>query len=212
MTAGTGRTARARPREAIVEAVLELLKEGGYEAVHLREVARRARVSLATIYKFFPTREELIVTAVERWMAANGCADLVPAVPGETLYEGLMRVFRHVFEPWERDPRMLEVYQRAQASPGGQRLRRQTTWTIEPVGRAMLQGLDPHYAADVALVLTHLGHAVVGAFAAGELDVTEILPVLERAVYRLTADNATAAKGLSGTGPGAQTGGSKPRA
>ncbi|MFB4295060.1 TetR family transcriptional regulator [Actinomadura sp. NTSP31] len=197
MTAQAERKVQNHTHDAIVDAVLELLKDGGYQAVHLREVARRAKVSLATIYKFFPTRDELIVTAVERWMAANVCAELIPTVPGESLYEGLMRVFRHVFEPWERNPRMLEVYQRAQAGPSGERLRRQAWWAIEPVARAMLQKLDPQYAEDIALVLTHLGHSVVGSFAAGELDITEILPVLERAVYRLTADNATAAAGHS---------------
>ncbi|WP_324198896.1 hypothetical protein [Nocardia amamiensis] len=39
-------------------------------------MARRARVSLATIYSRFATRDELIVAAVERWMAPHGYAAL----------------------------------------------------------------------------------------------------------------------------------------
>ena len=55
--------------DAIVAVVQELLETGGYDAVQLREVARRARVSLATIYRLFPTRDELIVISLERWMS-----------------------------------------------------------------------------------------------------------------------------------------------
>ncbi len=181
------------PADTIVRAVLELLEDGGYDAVHLREVARRAQVSLATIYKLFATRDELIVVAVERWMAVNGCAELAPAAPGESLYDGLMRILRHVFEPWERSPRMLEVYHRAQAGPGGERLRRQAMQAIEPTALTMLARCDPDYADDVALILTHLGYAVVGSFAAQKIDITEILPILERTVHRLTTDNRTVA-------------------
>src|SRR4051812_31314506 len=43
-----------RTRDAIVDATIELIVSEGYDAVSLSEVARRARVSLATIYKLFP--------------------------------------------------------------------------------------------------------------------------------------------------------------
>jgi TetR/AcrR family transcriptional regulator, cholesterol catabolism regulator len=94
---------------AILNAAVQLLESGGYEGVHVREVARRAHVSLSSIYRRYATRDELIVAALEQWMASHGHAP-VPAPPdGESLYDGLMRIFRHVFEPWELSPRMLEV-------------------------------------------------------------------------------------------------------
>ena len=37
--------------DVIVGVVQELLESGGYDGVQLREVARRARVSLSTIYR-----------------------------------------------------------------------------------------------------------------------------------------------------------------
>src|SRR5689334_20605913 len=99
----------ARPSgDVIVAVVQELLESGGSDAVQLREVARRAHVSLATIYRQFPTRDDLVVTAIERWMSDNSYAALTPPVGDESVYDGLMRGLRHVFEPWERNPRMLE--------------------------------------------------------------------------------------------------------
>jgi AcrR family transcriptional regulator len=185
--------AEPRPADAIVDVVLDLLESAGYEAVQLRAVASRAHVSLATIYKFFGTRDELVIVAVERWMATNVCAPVPGPPPGESLYDGLMRVFRHVFEPWERSPRMLEAYHRARETPGGDRLERQTSAIIEPAGLAVLASGEPGYVADIALVLTNVAYAVVARFAAGELDITAILPTLERAAYRLTANNEPAA-------------------
>ncbi|WP_106403118.1 TetR family transcriptional regulator [Actinocorallia populi] len=179
-----------QPADVIVRTVIGLLEEGGYDAVHLREVARQAQVSLTTVYKLFPTRDELIATAVEQWMAVNGCAQPGPPPPGESLYGCLMRLLRHVFEPWERNPRMLEVYYRAaQAGAGAERLIKQAYQVIEPTAWAMLDDYEPAYVADLALILTHIAHGVVARFAAGEIPITEILPLLERTVYRLTADN-----------------------
>ncbi|MFE4463356.1 TetR/AcrR family transcriptional regulator, partial [Nocardia tengchongensis] len=58
-------------RARILLEVTALLESEGPDAVQLREVARRARVSLTTIYKFFPTRDDLLVSAIEAWMEDN---------------------------------------------------------------------------------------------------------------------------------------------
>lgn len=186
--------AESATAEVIVDVVRAMLESEGYDAVQLRAVAREARVSLATIYKLFRTRDELVITAVERWLADNGCAPVPPPPADESIYDGLMRVFRHVFEPWERSPRMLEAYHRARSAPGGERLERQTMTVIEPAGQAVLADGEPGYMADIALVLTNVAYAVVARFAAGEIDITAILPTLERTAYRLTANNEPAAR------------------
>lgn len=193
-----GRTRRERRSAAaddVVGVVLDLLESDGYDAVQLRVVAQRAHVSLATIYGRFSTRDELIVTAIEQWMAANCYADVTSPPPDETLYEGLMRVLRYVFEPWERSPRILEAYHRARTGPGGRRLDRQGMAAIEPAARAVLAGADPAYVADLDVVLKNMSYAVVGRFTDGTLDFTEILPTLERAVFLLTANNEPKAAG-----------------
>jgi AcrR family transcriptional regulator len=181
------------PAGVIIGVVIELLESGGSEAIQLREVARRARVSLATIYRLFKTRDDLIVTALQRWMAANSYVGLAPPAADESLHDGLMRVFRHVFEPWERNPRMLEAFHRACTGPGGERLDLQGMNAVEPIARAVLEGADPGYVADIDIVLTNIAYALIGRFADGTLEVTAILPMLDRVVYRLTANNEPAA-------------------
>jgi AcrR family transcriptional regulator len=186
---GPERTSEPTHHDRIVGVVQELLESGGYDAVQLREVARQAHVSLATIYRLFPTRDDLIVTAIEQWMSTHSYAELAMPEPGESVYDGLMRGLRYVFEPWERNPRMLEAYHRARTGPGGRRLDRQGMRAIEPNANALLAAADPAYVEDLTLILKNIAYAVIGRFAAGTLDITAILPTLERAVFRLTTNN-----------------------
>ncbi|MQY27826.1 TetR family transcriptional regulator [Nocardia aurantia] len=176
--------------QRILAVVLEALERGGYHGVHLQEVARIARVSLATVYKLFGTRDELIVAALAQWMAGASYADLTAPEPGESLYDGLMRLFRRVFEPWERSPRMLEAFHRARSGPSGNRLDAQGLIAVLPAAAAVLDGADPRYLEDIGYVLTNLSYGLIGRYVDGTIDITDILPTLDRAVYRLTADNA----------------------
>jgi AcrR family transcriptional regulator len=59
----------ARNRERIVAAAREIFAERGLE-VPMEEVARRADVGVATLYRRFPTRADLIAGAFECKMAA----------------------------------------------------------------------------------------------------------------------------------------------
>lgn len=178
--------------DAILAAAVGLLQSGGYNAVQVREVASRAHVSLASIYRRYQTREDLIVAALELWTAANGLAPVSAPPPGESLRDGLMRIFRHVFEPWEESPWMLEAYHKATAIPAGARLSQQGAKAIAPAARHLLEDRDAEYAADVEIVLTNMAYAVIGRFIEGQIPVTAILPSLERAVLRLTTDNSEA--------------------
>ncbi len=185
----SGAERSAGAREAILRVVLDLLGSGGWDAVQMSEVARGARVSLAKVYALFGTRDELLVSALEQWMADASYTNLALPGPNETTYDGLLRVFRTILEPWERSPQMLHAFQRAKVAPGGQRLALGGLSRVEPVFRAVMAGADPGYVRDVEMILTHMAHAVLAAVASGDLAVTDMLPVLERAVYRITADN-----------------------
>ncbi|MEV6336701.1 TetR family transcriptional regulator [Nocardia vinacea] len=183
------RTAARIPSKKIIKAVLALLQSDGYDAVQLREVARRAHVSLATVYKLFPTRDALIIAAVHEWMATNSYPDIAPPTPEESIGEGMIRILRHVFEPWERNPTMLEAFYRASSAPGGARLSVDGFAAVLPVAAQILDGTDPEYIEDLRLILPNMVYALIGRVADKTLGVDEILPILERTVRRLTGDN-----------------------
>ena len=178
-------------RDRILRVVASMLEADGYDDVQLREVARQAHVSLARIYKLYGTRDELLVAAISGWMADHAYSRLQPPAVG-SVYDGLLHFFRAVFEPWQDHPKMLSAFHRARTGPGGEHLVRQGTQAIRPVLQAVLAGTDATYREDVEDLLGNLLYAVFGRFADGDLDITEVLPTLERAAVRLTADNAAA--------------------
>jgi AcrR family transcriptional regulator len=53
-------------RERILDAAVELAGLGGYDAVQMREVAERADVALGTLYRYFPSKVHLLVSAMGR--------------------------------------------------------------------------------------------------------------------------------------------------
>jgi AcrR family transcriptional regulator len=105
--------------EAILRAALELLAEIGYDQLTMDAVAARARCSKATIYRRWPGKAELVITAVQRQAAVPPAApdtgalrtDLLEAVAAMRLslvnqdaarIIGLMAAMR-------RDPALAEV-------------------------------------------------------------------------------------------------------
>ena len=66
---GVDAPARGRPRAAdrtpaILRAVIELIDEDGYDRLTIQDVADRAGVGLATIYRRWGTKKELVVEAL----------------------------------------------------------------------------------------------------------------------------------------------------
>jgi TetR/AcrR family transcriptional regulator, cholesterol catabolism regulator len=57
-------------RERILDAAVALAAEGGYDAVQMREVAERADVALGTLYRYFPSKVHLLVSAMGRTFLA----------------------------------------------------------------------------------------------------------------------------------------------
>jgi AcrR family transcriptional regulator len=73
----------AAREQAIVEAALRLAAEGGLQAVHIAAVADRALIAAGTVYRYFPSKRDMVaalVTAVsEREIGAmRQAADAAP--------------------------------------------------------------------------------------------------------------------------------------
>ncbi|CAJ1586263.1 TetR family transcriptional regulator [[Mycobacterium] wendilense] len=172
----------------ILGIVVEILEADGYEGVQLREVARRARTSLATIYKHYANRDELILAALQLWLDENRYAGLAEQTPvaGESLYDGQMRLLRTIFEPWEQHPAMLKAYFRARAAPGGEQLVQRGLDAVIPAFGEVLAEVGEGFVADLEVIVTNVVYGLLGRFAAGEIAITDILPGLERTVYWLT--------------------------
>jgi AcrR family transcriptional regulator len=61
---------KQRTRQAIAEAAFALFTDRGFDDVTVAEVARRADVSEATVFNYFPAKEDLVFSRLEVFEAA----------------------------------------------------------------------------------------------------------------------------------------------
>lgn len=59
-------------RARVLEVAAELAEAGGYEAVAMKDVAERSGVALATLYRWFSSKDHLLTEVLLGWMAELG--------------------------------------------------------------------------------------------------------------------------------------------
>ena len=83
--------------EAIVQTVNRLLAEKGFEAMTVDEVAAQVGIAKASLYKHFPSKEDLAAAAMVRVM--NRACDFIKALPQDaTPIANLRAVVRWVLQ------------------------------------------------------------------------------------------------------------------
>jgi len=96
-------------RQRIIAAAVALLEEGEYDTVQMRDVAERAGVALATIYRYFTSKEHLYAAALLDWAAdypVKGRALDRSNGGGEARFRALMR---RAVRAFERHPQMMRA-------------------------------------------------------------------------------------------------------
>ncbi len=108
-----GSAAQRERRKRILDATLALASKGGYEAVQMRTVAERAEVALGTLYRYFPSKIHLLVSALTLELErTQDKLDRKP-VPGETPYDRILYVLSRVTQTMQREPMLTEAMTRA---------------------------------------------------------------------------------------------------
>ena len=72
-------------RARLVEAARELASEGGYSAVTMHDVADRAGVARATVYRYFSSKDHLLTEVASEWARVLADVRAPEADPAERL-------------------------------------------------------------------------------------------------------------------------------
>jgi AcrR family transcriptional regulator len=108
-----GSAAQRDRRRRILDATLVLASKGGYDAVQMRTVAERADVALGTLYRYFPSKIHLLVSALVREFERTMEKLDRTAIPGETPYDRMLFVLGRVTRAMQREPQLTEAMTRA---------------------------------------------------------------------------------------------------
>jgi AcrR family transcriptional regulator len=105
-----GRRADAeRNRAAIIEAAGAVFAEGG-GGVDVREIARRSGVGMGTLYRHFPTKDELLVTVLEQQFNAWLTDAYEQAVSIADPWQALAGFFERTLSNQARNRALVESY------------------------------------------------------------------------------------------------------
>src|SRR5256885_7340004 len=110
--------AQQQRRQRILAAAVALAVEGGYDAVQMREVALRADVALGTLYRYFSSKEHLLVSALAGEVA--GIRERLAERPprGADDAERVMDVIRRSMRSLQRQPNVIAAMLKSLISTG----------------------------------------------------------------------------------------------
>ncbi len=122
-------------RELILRAVADLLQEESTSDISMPAVARKAGVSLRTVYRYFAAREDLLVAAAD-WINER----MLGGVPFGGTIEDLPKLFRYACERFDEHPKLARAMALSQAGRSVRSHRRARR--LEAIRRALADVTD----------------------------------------------------------------------
>ena len=108
-----GSAAQRDRRKRILDATIALASQGGFDAVQMRAVAEQADVALGTLYRYFPSKIHLLVSALQREFERTEVALRDKPVDGDTTSERVINVLKRTTRGMQSDPQLTEALTRA---------------------------------------------------------------------------------------------------
>jgi AcrR family transcriptional regulator len=186
---------QAERRRRVIDAAVSLGAERGYDAVQMRDVSANANVSLATIYRYFSSKDHLLAAAMTEWTAELQSRVAQSPPRGDTAADQLVDVLSRACRAMSRQPKLSAALVRAlsSADPGVKQSADQVQRQIESMAAGILIDLDPQVRSDIMAVLGHVWYSTLVAWANGRIDFDAVVGELDRAVRVLVEphDGAT---------------------
>jgi TetR/AcrR family transcriptional regulator, cholesterol catabolism regulator len=171
-------------RQRIVKAAITLLETGEYDAIQMRDVAERGEVALATIYRYFTSKEHLYAAAMLEWASGYPTAGRAGAVSGGTDESRLRALMRRAVRAFERYPQMMraEIVLESSNDPNARALwdefAAQNTATLT----AAMSSTDPKTAAAIVDVANAVMVTRLRSWALGRCTIRDVDTSVQRAL------------------------------
>src|SRR6478735_9764539 len=108
-----GSAAQRDRRKRILDATIALASQGGFDAVQMRTVAEQADVALGTLYRYFPSKIHLLVSALGREFERSEAVLRDRPIPGDTTADRVINVLKRTTRGMQSDPQLTEALTRA---------------------------------------------------------------------------------------------------
>lgn len=170
-------------RRRLIDAAFELGAEGGYDAVQMRSVSETANVAMATIYRYFSSKDHLLAAALIEWTGRLQARVAQSPPRGGSAADRMVDLLQRACKALERQPKLAQALVRALSSPdaGVRTSGAEVSRLIGEMGDEILAELPPAVRDDILAVLRHVWYATLVAWANGRRDISFVQSELERA-------------------------------
>jgi AcrR family transcriptional regulator len=184
MAEATLTKSQAARRERVIRAAQELAAEGGYDAVQMRDVASRGEVALGTIYRYFPSKDALLLAVMVQWLGDLEQRITRHPPTGATTVDRIMDVLGRAVRSMDREPRLTRAVIAAMTAgdPASVDAIGEVTAAMARIMRAAFpEDVDPALEAAAAKVLGHVWWSATISWANGMGDSTWVVAELRQA-------------------------------
>ncbi|MEP7737799.1 TetR family transcriptional regulator [Nocardioides sp. 31GB23] len=192
-----GSAAQRERRKRILDATIALASEGGFDAVQMRSVADHAEVALGTLYRYFPSKIHLLVSALGREFERAEVQFAQREIPGDTAAERVVNVLKttsrgvrgdaHLTEALTRAFMFADASVRAEIDHVGMLMTRMVTRAMDPTRDAAGDELSETDIA-IAQVIGDVWLSALVGWVTGRSSVAETSQKIEVAVRLLLRD------------------------
>ena len=187
-----GSAAQRDRRRRILDATVALASKGGFDAVQMRAVAEQADVALGTLYRYFPSKIHLLVSALARQFEETSATQGRRTIPGERPADRVTYVLSRATRGMQKDPHLTEALTRAfmfaDSSVAGEihvvGLQLTTMLNRALKGDDYVEGEPPtDREIAVARVISDVWLATLVSWVTGRLSASDVADHLETAVH-----------------------------
>jgi len=168
-------------RDSILKVAIGFLDTREYEQIHMREIAEAAGVALGTLYRYFPSKEQLFASAFFAWgepFSAQGRSR--PATDEARLQAAVRRSLR----AYERNPRFYRLITSLQLSVdrAASELMSRFGDRYRVVLAAVMEDMHEEDARRVALMVVGTLDILLRKWSSGELTMPQVYREIEEVV------------------------------
>jgi TetR/AcrR family transcriptional regulator, cholesterol catabolism regulator len=163
-------------RERIVRAAITLLEHGEYDAIQMRDVAQEAAVALATVYRYFTSKEHLYAAALLEWAADFPVREQSKRAGGRSDQAQLRALMRRAVRAFERYPQMMrvEIVIESSPDPNARALFDQFAARNVDALTGSLSSTDPDTAAAIVATVNSVLATRLRAWALGRITIGDV--------------------------------------
>ena len=187
-----GSEAQRERRKRILDATMAIASKGGYEAVQMRAVADRADVAVGTLYRYFPSKVHLLVSALGREFGRIDAKTDRSAMTGGTPFQRLNFMVGKLNRAMQRNPLLTEAMTRAYVfadASAASEVDHVEKLIDGMFARAMADGEPSEHQYQVARVISDVWTNNLLAWLTRRASATDVSKRLELAVRLLIGDS-----------------------